>query len=67
MNYFLVCHDHPPVIIHEEDRKEYYTALEAWDVGQELAPLSNFLKMQTVKTWEKQLQREEKRNRNRER
>ena len=21
MNYFLVCHDHPPVIIHEEDRK----------------------------------------------
>ena len=67
MNYFLVCQAHPPVIIHEEDRKEYYTALEAWDVRQELAPLSNFLKMQTVKTWEKQLQREEKRNQNRER
>ena len=67
MNYFLVCQDHPPVIIHEDDRQEYYTALEAWDVRQELAPLSNFLKMQTVKTWEKQLQREEKRNQNRER
>lgn len=28
MNYFLVMHNHPPVIIHEEDRKAYYEALE---------------------------------------
>lgn len=66
MNYFLVCHGHPPIIIHEEDRKEYYAALEAWDTRQELAPLSEFLKAQAVKTWEKQLKREEKRNQNRE-
>ena len=51
MNYLLVLHDHPPVVIHEEDRKDYYAALEAWDTGQELTPLRDFLKAQTVKTW----------------
>ena len=39
MNYLLVLHGHPPIIIHEDDRKEYYAALEAWDTGQGLAPL----------------------------
>lgn len=57
MNYFLVLHNHPPIVIHEEDRKAYYSALEAWDTNQELAPLCDFLKEQTVKTWEKQIER----------
>lgn len=60
MNYFLIIHDHPPVIIHEEDRKKYYTALEAWDTRQDLDPLRNFLREQTEKTWAKQLARAEK-------
>ena len=60
MNYFLILHNHPPVIIHEEDRLEYYTALEAWDSVQDLDPLRNFLRMQTEKTWEKQIVRFEK-------
>ena len=57
MNYLLVLHDHPPIVIHEEDRKEYYAALEAWDTAQQLEPLIAFLKEQTVKTWAKQLAR----------
>ena len=57
MNYFLLMHNHPPVIIHEEDRKFYYSALEAWDEHQELTPLIDFLKEQTIKTWEKQISR----------
>lgn len=57
MNYFLILHNHPPVIIHEEDRRNYYEALEAWDLRQDLDPLYNFLKSQTIKTWEKQLAR----------
>lgn len=61
MNYFLVMHDHPPITIHQEDRKAYYGALEAWDEGQALAPMERFLRQQTVKTWEKQLARQEKR------
>ena len=57
MNYFLLLHDHPPVTIHEEDRKGYYGALEAWDARQTLEPLVSFLQEQTVKTWEKQIQK----------
>ena len=60
MNYFLVLHNHPPIVIHEEDRKAYYAALEAWDTKQELMPLCAFLKEQTAKTWEKQVEREER-------
>ena len=59
MNYLLVLHGHPPIIIHEENRKEYYAALEAWDNWQELVPLREFLKWQTEKTWEKQIVRAE--------
>lgn len=57
MNYFLVMHDHPPIVIHAEDRKAYYDALESWDSEQKLDLLCDFLKQQTVKTWEKQIQR----------
>jgi len=57
MNYFLLLHNHPPIIIHEEDRKVYYSALEAWDEQQELTPLVDFLQDQTAKTWEKQIER----------
>lgn len=57
MNYFLVIHGHPPITIHQEDRKGYYAALEAWDERQELALMESFLREQTVKTWEKQIAR----------
>lgn len=57
MNYILVLNNHPPIIIHEEDRKEYYTALEAWDKHQTLDLLISFLQEQTVKTWGNQLKR----------
>ena len=60
MNYLLILNNHPPIIIHEEDRKDYYTALEAWDERQELESLIVFLKNQTSKTWKKQIQREDR-------
>lgn len=63
MNYYLLLHDHPPVIIHEEDRKAYYDALEAWDSRQDLSPLVNYLKAQTAKTWKKQIMRHDKQKR----
>ena len=55
MNYFLLIKNHPPILIHEEDRKEYYEALEAWDERQDLEAMVEFLKDQTAKTWEKQI------------
>ena len=60
MNYLLVLHDHPPIIIHEEDRRAYFEALEAWDRSQDLVPFVEFLKEQTAKTWHKQMERAEK-------
>lgn len=57
MNYILVSHNHPPIIIHQEDRRTYYEALQAWDERQSLDELVLFLKAQVVKTWEKQLNR----------
>ncbi len=57
MNYFLVCHDHPVITIHEEDRNEYMKALEAWDESQDLNPMKELLIGQTVKTWKKTVNR----------
>ena len=58
MNYLLLVHGHPPITIHEEDRKAYYSALEAWDERQELGDLHAFLKAEAVKTWGNYLFRE---------
>lgn len=55
MNYILLIHNHPPIIIYEEDRKDYYDALEKFDEELDLNSLIDFLKLQLVKTWEKQL------------
>ena len=62
MNYFLVMHLHPPITVHEEDRRAYYDALEAWDSVQDLKPLQTFLKAQTVKTWRRQMERAKKKS-----
>ena len=62
VNYLLLLLGHPPVIIHEEDRKEYYAALEAWDTEQDLDRMKEFLKEQTVKTWQKQLAKNERKH-----
>ena len=55
--HFLAAHNHPPVTIHQEDKKDYYQALEAWDSHQALEPMMAFLRNQTVKTWERQIRK----------
>lgn len=62
MNYLLLLWDHPPIIIHEEDRRDYYAALERFDEAQELDALVDFLKAQTVKTWQARFERSTKKN-----
>lgn len=53
MNYLLLLGNHPPVIVFEGDRMAYYGAIEAWDAEHNLDPLRDFLKVETVRTWEK--------------
>ena len=57
MNYLLVSLGHPPIVVHEEDRKKYYSALEAWDDRQELKGMLEFLREQAVKTWQRRVER----------
>lgn len=61
MNYLLATHNHPPLVIHQEDRKAYFEALEAWDTEQNLKPLKAFLLEQLIKTWSKRIALIEKR------
>jgi len=61
LNYFLMTNDHPPLIIYDEDKKEYYAALENYDRLEDLDSMYQFLRKEIVRTWEKTLEREEKR------
>ena len=52
-NYLLVRHDHPPIIIFEEDRMAYYGAMQVWDEEGDLAPMLDLLCAEAAKTWRK--------------
>jgi Fic family protein len=64
LNYFLMINNHPPIIIHDEDKAAYYDALAAYDISEDIAPMAAFLKQQTARTWEKTLERERRRKTN---
>lgn len=51
MNHLLVMNDHPPIIVHEEDRLAYYGAMQVWDDEGDLDPMQDFLRAEAVKTW----------------
>ena len=55
MNYYLMIHNHPPLIIFDHDKKLYYECLQKYDETEELNSLYEFLKYETEKTWEKAL------------
>lgn len=53
MNYWLMIHNEPPLIIFEEDNKRYYAALESYDTDEKIEPMTAFLREETIKTWTK--------------
>lgn len=59
MNYYLISNGHPPIVIYEEDRQNYYDALDKFDVSGDLYPLIGFLEDETVKTWKTAVERHE--------
>lgn len=56
MNYFLMTHGHPPLIIYDEDKRLYYECLQKYDEAENLDPLHKFLRYETEKTWQKALE-----------
>jgi Fic family protein len=57
LNYFLMISGHPPLIVYDEDKAEYYAALEAYDKNEDIEPMYDFLRKQAELTWAKTLER----------
>ena len=62
MNYFLIVNNHPPLIVFDDNRDEYYRALERYDENEDIEPLYTFFQHQLIKTWNKTYERYEKRS-----
>lgn len=58
LNYYLMTHDHPPIVIDSEDKRRYIDCLRTYDEDEELRPLVLFLQEQTAKTWAKAVERD---------
>lgn len=56
LNYFLMSHNLPPLVIFDSDKMTYYMALEVYNRTGELSGFVQFLKEQTIKTWSHKLQ-----------
>lgn len=52
MNYFLMTHNHPPIVVKNETKDKYYMALEKYDKTGELADFVLYMKEAVVQTWE---------------
>lgn len=57
LNYYLLTHGEPPLILYDEDKDRYYRALEAYDADEQLQPMVDFLVYETEKTWRETLER----------
>lgn len=58
VNYFLMINNHPPMIIFNEDKKMYFTALRQWDSEQKINKMVDFMKFELTKTWRNRLSKE---------
>lgn len=52
LNYFLMTHDHPPVVIHNETKNDYYAALDIYDETGKIDMMINYLKSELISTWQ---------------
>ena len=50
MNYYLMTHNYPSLIVYDEDKHLYYECLQKYDVTEELNPLYELFKYETEKT-----------------
>jgi Fic family protein len=57
VNYYLMIHNHPPLIVYDEDKRLYYECLQKYDETEDLNSLYEFFKYETERTWKKALSR----------
>lgn len=57
MNYYLLSHGYPPTVIFDEDKETYYLALTVFDKAEEITGFIDFIKEETVKTWDNYVER----------
>lgn len=62
MNYFLMINDHPPIVVRNETKEEYYLALEKYDKTGELSDFVSYIKKETIVTWQQPHQVKKKLN-----
>ena len=53
LNYYLMVHNHPPLIVYDEDKRLYYESLRKYNEDEELSALYEFFKYQVEKTKKK--------------
>lgn len=53
MNYYLLTHNYPPTIIFNEDKETYFLGLAAFDKTGNIDGFMQFVREQTIKTWQK--------------
>ncbi len=51
LNYYLITHDFPPLVLFDEDKKTYYMALTVYDKTGKIDGFLVFLREQMEKTW----------------
>lgn len=60
MNYFLMIHNNPPVVVYDESKNVYYKALEEYDSTGQITNMVDYLKDSMEKTWKLGKKRESK-------
>lgn len=52
MNYFLMIHDYPPIVVYNETKDKYYKALGHYDRTGDVSPFVGYMKESMEQTWE---------------
>ena len=61
MNYILMTHDYPPVVIYNDDKPVYVSCLNKFDTQGEIDAMVSFLRYEISKTWIKYFDRSQHR------
>lgn len=51
MNYFLLTHNHPPLVVYNETKDSYYRALDHYDQTGDITPFVSYMKNSLERSW----------------